>query len=231
MAKMVIKMDLTIIVLIEYLATIILSLIFALTIIDTLYISKRISKVEHFHNYNDLFSWEMFFFNIAIICILRLIPLFITLIPLVSFLISRITILLYFFPIWNKIVHLEKVMNKITYEKHYIAGMVPLALVLILAFTPISNFVLIIIFILTTFLPYFFLFFYSKYKTVKKKKMTITLLGIIFFVIGFVLIPETIEFFGGVGNLVTASINITSVSSFIIGNLLIYSCFRKELNI
>ena len=224
-------MDLAIIVLIEYLATIIISIIFALIIIDKLYISKRISKVEHFHHYNDLFSWEMFFFNIVIICILRLIPLFITFVPSISLLISRITILLYFFPIWNKIIHLEKVMNKITYEKHYFAGMVPLALVLILAFTPISNFVLIIIFILTTFLPYFFLFFYSKYKTVKKKKMTITLLGIIFFVIDFVLIPEIIEFFGGVGNLVTASINITSVSSFIIGNLLIYSCFRKELNI
>ena len=224
-------MDLAIIVLIEYLATIIISIIFALIIIDKLYISKRISKVEHFHHYNDLFSWEMFFFNIVIICILRLIPLFITFVPSISLLISRITILLYFFPIWNKIIHLEKVMNKITYEKHYFAGMVPLALVLILAFTPISNFVLIIIFILTTFLPYFFLFIYSKYKTVKKKKMTITFLGVIFFVIGFVLIPETVEFFGSVGNLVTAFINITSVSSFIIGNLLIYSSFRKELNI
>ena len=127
MAIMVIKMYLTIIVLIEYLATIILSIIFALIIINKLYISKRISKIEDFHHYNDLFSWEMFFFNIVIICILRLIVLFITLIPLISFLISRITIILYFFPVWNKIIHLEKVMNKITYEKHYFAGLIPLA--------------------------------------------------------------------------------------------------------
>ena len=223
-------MDLTIIVPIEYLATIILSLIFALIIIDKLYISKRISKVEHFHHYNDLFSWEMFFFIIAIISILRLIPLFITLIPLASFLISRITILFYFFPVWNKIIHLEKVMNKITYEKHYFAGIIPLALVLILAFTPILNFVLIIIFLLTTFLPYFFLFIYSKYKTVKRKKMIITLLGVTFIVIGFVLIPGTLEFFGVVGDLIITSINISSASSFIIGNLLIFSSFIRELN-
>jgi hypothetical protein len=222
-------MDLTIIVLIEYLVTIMLSLVFALIIIDKLYISKRISKVEHFHHYNDLFSWEMFFFNIAIICILRLIPLFITLIPFVSFLISRITILLYFFPVWNKIIHLEKVMNKITYEKHYFAGIFPLALVLILVFTPISNFVLIIIFLLTTCLPYLSLFIYSKHKTVKRKKMIITLLGVIFIIIGFILIPETVEFFGVGGDLVTTSINITSVVSFIVGNLLIYSSFKREL--
>ena len=227
---MVIKMYLTIIVLIEYLATIILSIIFALIIINKLYISKRISKIEDFHHYNDLFSWEMFFFNIVIICILRLIVLFITLIPLISFLISRITIILYFFPVWNKIIHLEKVMNKITYEKHYFAGLIPLALVLILVFTPISNFVLIIIFLFTTCLPYFVLFIYSKYETVKRKKMIIILLGVIFIIIGLISIPETVELFGGASNLVTISINVTSVSSFIVGNLLIFSSFRKELN-
>ena len=220
----------TIIVLLDYLATIILSIIFALIIIDKLYISKRISKVEHFHHYNDLFSWEMFFFNIAIISILRLISIFISMIPLVSLMVSRITILLYFFPIWNKIIHLEKIMNKITYEKHYFAGMIPLALILILAFTPISNFVLIIIFLLSTFLPYFVLFIYSKHETVKKKKMIITLLGVFFIIIGFVLIPETEEFFGVISALLVNSINIASVSSFLIGNLLIFSSFRKELN-
>jgi hypothetical protein len=223
-------MDLTIIVLIEYLVTIMLSLVFALIIIDKLYISKRISKVEHFHHYNDLFSWEMFFFNIVIISILRLIPLYITLIPFFLFLITRITILLYFFPVWNKIIHLEKVMNKITYEKHYFAGMIPLALILILAFTPISNFVLTIIFLLSTCLPYFVLFIYSKHETVKKKKMIITLLGVFFIIIGFVLIPETVELFGVVSALLVNSINIASVSSFLIGNLLIFSSFRKELN-
>jgi hypothetical protein len=223
-------MDLTFIVLIEYLATIILSIIFALIIIDKLYISKRISKVEHFHHYNDLFSWEMFFFNIAIISILRLISIFISMIPLVSLMVSRITILLYFFPIWNKIIYLEKIMNKITYEKHYFAGMIPLAIVLILAFTPISNFVLIIIFLFTTCLPYFVLFIYSKHETVKWKKMIIILLGVIFIIIGFVLIPETVEFLGVEGDIITTSINITSVSSFIVGDLLIFSSFRTELN-
>ena len=223
-------MVLIIIVLIEYLVTIILSLIFALVIIDKLYISKRISKEKHFHHYNDLFSWEMFFFFIAIISILRLIALFISLIPLVSFFISRISILLYFFPVWNKIVHLEKVMNKITYEKHYFAGIVPLILVLILGFTPISNIMLTVIFLLTTFFPYLFLFIYSKYKTVKKQKMIIVLLGVIFIVVGFVLLPETVESFGEVGDLITISINIISATSFIIGDLLIFYSFRKELN-
>jgi hypothetical protein len=223
-------MDLAIIVLIEYFITIILTIIFALIIIDKLYISKRISKVAHFHHYNDLFSWVMFFFNIAIICILRLIALFITLSPLVSFWINKITILLYFFPVWNKIIHLEKVMNKITYEKHYFAGMIPLALVLILGFAPISNFVLIVIFLLSTILPYFVLFIYSKHITVKKKKMIIVLLGVTFIIIGFVLIPQTFEFFGVVGALITSLINISSVSSLIIGDLLIFSSFRRELN-
>ena len=121
-------------------------------------------------------------------------------------------------------------MNKITYEKHYFAGIIPLALILILAFTPISNFVLIIIFLLTTCLPYFVLFIYSKHETVKKKKMIITLLGVFFIIIGFVLIPETEEFFGVISALLVNSINIASVSSFLIGNLLIFSSFRKELN-
>jgi len=121
-------------------------------------------------------------------------------------------------------------MNKITYEKHYFAGIIPLALILILAFTPISNFVLIIIFLLSTFLPYFVLFIYSKHETVKKKKMIITLLGVFFIIIGFVLIPETEEFFGVISALLVNSINIASVSSFLIGNLLIFSSFRKELN-
>jgi hypothetical protein len=223
-------MDLLIIVLIEYIITIILSLIFAIIIIDKLYIAKRISKVAHFHRYNDLFSWEIFFFNIAIICILRLIALFITLSPLVSFWIGRITILLYFFPVWNKVIHLEKVMNKITYEKHYFAGIIPLALVLILGFAPISNFVLIVIFLLSTILPYFVLFIYSKHLTVKKKKMIIMLLGVTFIIIGFVLIPQTFEFFGVVGALIASLINISSVSSLIIGDLLIFSSFRRELN-
>ena len=121
-------------------------------------------------------------------------------------------------------------MNKITYEKHYFAGLIPLALVLILVFTPISNFVLIIIFLFTTCLPYFVLFIYSKYETVKRKKMIIILLGVIFIIIRLISIPETVELFGGASNLVTISINVTSVSSFIVGNLLIFSSFRKELN-
>ena len=49
-----------------YLVNIALSLVFAVIIIDKLYISKKFFKDKNFHFYNELFSWEMFYFIIGI---------------------------------------------------------------------------------------------------------------------------------------------------------------------
>ena len=125
-------MELGEISIIIYLINIVLSLSIAIIIINKLYISKKFSKEKDFHHYNDLFSWEMFFIFIGIENVVKILSIIITVNTEISNLLLKIRILIIFIPFWFKIIHLEKIMDKITYEKHHLAGIIPFAIVLIL---------------------------------------------------------------------------------------------------
>ncbi len=155
-------MDLVIISAILYSVSAVLSIMFALLIINKLYISKKFTKERDFHFYNDLFSWEMFYFFIGFENIIKILSVFFLTNIGISNLLLRIRILILFFPFWNKIIHLEKVMNKITYERHYFAGVIPFIIVILLGFTSLRNFVLIMIFFGTSLIPYIILVIFLK---------------------------------------------------------------------
>ncbi|MHA1478690.1 MAG: hypothetical protein ACTSPU_10865, partial [Promethearchaeota archaeon] len=112
-------MDFVFIGVILFLVNVVLSISIALIIINKLYISKKFSKEKDFHFYNDLFSWEIFFFIIAIENLMKIFSVSLPIDLIIYDFLLRARILLLFFPFWNKIIHLEKVMNKITYERHY----------------------------------------------------------------------------------------------------------------
>ena len=136
-------MDFVFIGVILFLVNVVLSISIALIIINKLYISKKFSKEKDFHFYNDLFSWEIFFFIIAIENLMKIFSVSLPIDLIIYDFLLRARILLLFFPFWNKIIHLEKVMNKITYERHYFAGIIPLIIILLLSFTGCNlNFVL-----------------------------------------------------------------------------------------
>lgn len=225
-------MDLVVIGAVLYLVNTILSLIFALTIIDKLYISKKFSKEKHFHFYNDLFSWELFYFFIAFENMVKILTLLLPLNDQISNLILRIRILIFFMPFWNKVIHLEKVMDKITYERHYLAGLIPMILILAIGFTNLPNIILIILFFSTTFSPFliFFIFFKNSGTTIKKTSKII--FGAVFIGLGYIFRPEILDGYVGISETLDLLIMLTNISapiSFILGTLLIFDSFRKEL--
>ena len=198
----------------------VLSILIALNIINMLYISKKFSKEKDFHFYNDLFSWEIFFFIIAFENIIKILSVSL---PIDSFtydVLLRIRILLMFFPFWNKIIHLEKVMNKITYSRHYLAGIIPFILVLLLSFTGLQGTILMSILVITSFIPYllFLVFLRNTGTTIHKSLKLIS--GVILIGLGSIFKPEIflINF-----------LNIVSPILLIIGTMLIFDSFRKEI--
>ena len=215
-------MDLVIIGVILYFISATFSIAFALLIINKLYISKKFTKERDFHFYNDLFSWEMFYFFIGAENIIKILSVFISTNNEISELLLRIRILILFFPFWNKIIHLEKVMNKITYERHYFAGVIPLIIVLLLGFTNFPNFVLILIFFGTSLIPFIFFFVFMKNSDATKKRTVKIIFGAIFIGLGCIIRPETTDLL----------INITTITapvSLIIGVLLIFDSFRTNI--
>ncbi len=147
-------MDIVLIGTLLFLVNVVLSVLIASIIINKLYISKKFSKEKDFHFYNDLFSWEIFLFIIAIENFMKILSVSLPIDFVTYDLLLRIRILLLFFPFWNKIIHLEKVMNRITYERHYLAGIIPLILILLLSFAGLPNIILIYILICTSIIPY-----------------------------------------------------------------------------
>ena len=215
-----------------YLVNIFLSLILAITIIDKLYISKKFSKEKDFHFYNDLFSWEMFYIFIGIENILKILSLFISSNNEISNLLLRIRVLILFFPFWNKIIHLEKVMDKITYKRHYYAGVIPIIIILLVGFTNLTNIILIYIFFATTLGPFLFFFTFFKNTGTPRKKTLIIISGALFIGLGYLFRPEILDGYVGISetlDLLIVLTNITAPISFIIGTLLIFDSFRKEL--
>jgi len=202
------------------LVNVVLFILIALIIINKLYISKKFSKEKDFHFYNDLFSWEIFFFIIAIENFMKILSVSLPIDIVTYDLLLRIRILLLFFPFWNKIIHLEKVMNKITYERHYLAGIIPLILILLLSFTGLPNIILIYILTSTSFIPYlFFLIFLKNTGTLNQNSLKV-ISGVAFIGLGSILRPDIFLI-----NLM----NITSPLILIVGTLLIFDSFRKEI--
>ena len=213
-------MDFVLIGTLLFLVNVILSILIASTIINKLYISKKFTKIKDFHFYNDLFSWEIFFFIIAIENLMKILSVYLP-IDLVTYdFLLRIRILLLFFPFWNKIIHLEKVMNKITYERHYFAGIIPLIIILLLSFTDLPNIILICILTSTSFIPYLIFLIFLKNTGTSKQKSLKVISGVILIGLGSILRPEIFLI-----NLM----NITSPIILIIGTILIFDSFRKEI--
>jgi len=226
------NLDLVIISAILYFVSATLSIIFALLIINKLYISKKFTKERDFHFYNDLFSWEMFYFFIGAENIIKILSVFISTNNEISGLLLRIRILILFFPFWNKIIHLEKVMNKITYERHYFAGVIPFILVILLGFTNLPNFVLIMIFLGTSLIPYIILVIFLKNSDATKKRIVKIIFGAIFIGLGGIIRPEILPGYPVITGTADLFINITNITapvSLIIGVLLIFDSFRKEI--
>ena len=213
-------MDFVFIGVILFLVNVFLSISIALIIINKLYISKKFSKEKDFHFYNNLFSWEIFFFIIAIENLIKIFSVFLPVDIVTYDFLLRIRILLLFFPFWNKIIHLEKIMNKITYERHYFAGLIPLIITLILSFTGLPNIILICIFTSSSFIPYLLFLILLKNTTTSKLKSLKVISGVILIGLGSVLRPEIFLI-----NLM----NITSPLMLIIGTMLIFDSFRKEI--
>ncbi len=213
-------MDFVFIGVILFLVNVVLSISIALIIINKLYISKKFSKEKDFHFYNNLFSWEIFFFIIAIENLMKIFSVFL-LVDIVTYdFLLRIRILLLFFPFWNKIIHLEKIMNKITYERHYFAGLIPLIITLILSFTGLPNIILICIFTSSSFIPYLLFLILLKNTATSKLKSLKVISAVILIGLGSVLRPEIFLI-----NLM----NINSPIILIIGTMLIFDSFRKEI--
>jgi len=213
-------LDFVFIGVILFLVNVVLSISIALIIVNKLYISKKFSKDKDFHFYNDLFSWEIFFFIIAIENLMKIFSVSLPIDFVTYDFLLRIRILLLFFPFWNKIIHLEKIMNKITYERHYFAGLIPLIITLILSFTGLPNIILICIFTSSSFIPYLLFLILLKNTATSKLKSLKVISAVILIGLGSVLRPEIFLI-----NLM----NITSPIILIIGTMLIFDSFRKEI--
>jgi len=198
----------------------VLSIFLALFIINKLYISKKFSKEKDFHLYNDLFSWEIFFLIIAIENFIKIISELLSINNGIYTLLLRIRILLLYFPFWIKIIHLEKVMNKITYERHYFTGIIPCIIVLLLCFTGLPNIVLVYILISTLFIPYILLLIFLRNTGMTKQRFLKVISGVFLIGIGCIFKPEIFTL-----NL----IHFTSPVMLIIGMILILNSFPKEI--
>ena len=213
-------MDLVLIGALLFLVNVVLSVLTALIIINNLYISKKFSKEKDFHFYNDLFSWEIFFFIIAIENLMKILSVFLPIDNVTYDFLLRIRILLLFFPFWNKIIHLEKVMNQITYERHYLAGIIPFIIILLLSFTGLPNIILIYILTSISFIPYLFFLIFLKNTGTPNQKSLKVISGVAFIGLGSIFKPEIF---------LISLVNITSPIIVIIGTILIFDSFRKEL--
>jgi len=218
----------TIISAVIYLVNSTLSILVALMIINKLYISKKYTKENDFHLYNDLFSWEMFFIFIGIVSVIEVLSIVILLTAEIPAFFFKIRLFILFFAFWIKIIHLEKVMDKITYERHYFAGVIPCIFTLVFILIDVPILILSFIFLGSSLIPYTILvLFYRNTSTLNKKSMKI-LAGMICLVTGFIFGPLLIDDFVKAPEILDLIILVTPIL-IIIGNLLIFESFRKEL--
>ena len=204
-----------------YLVDIVFSLIIAFLVIEKLYISKKFNKEAHFHLYNDLFSWEMFFILLSISNIIQIIILFNITNTFILNLLFKISLLLMYNNFWSKIIHSERLMNIITYEKHYFAGIIPFIIIVTLFIFIYDIIILIIIFILTSILPLLIIEIFLKNTGVTMRQSLIISIGVIFFGMGFIFNPGLLSNLVGLIEIPDLLISLT----YFIAPLLFYSCF------
>ncbi|MFX1378183.1 MAG: hypothetical protein ACFFA4_03745 [Promethearchaeota archaeon] len=123
-------------------------------------------------------------------------------------------------------------MNKITYERHYYAGIVPLIITLVLGFTNISNIILILIFFYSTFSLFLIFFIFFKNTGTERSKSLKIIFGTIFLGMGYLLKPEILEGYIGTSEILEAFKMVSNIIVpilFIIGLLLIFDSYRKDL--
>jgi hypothetical protein len=215
------SLDLILIGALVYLSNAVLSILIALIIINKLYISKKFSKKNEFHFYNDLFSWEIFFFFIAADNLLKILSVFLHVDDLTSDILLKIRILIVFIPFWSKIIHLEKVMDKITYERHYIGGLIPIIMIFLLVITGLPNEILAWSFFITTFIPYILFAIFLQNTGTSTKKSLKVISGLILVGLACILRPEILDLY--------IVVSIATPLALIIGTLLLFASFQKEL--
>jgi len=215
-----------------YLVDIILSLIISISIIDRLYITKKYNKKEHFHLYNDLFSWEIFFILVSISNILQIISSFFIEDLLISYFLIKISILIFYNNFWFKMIHSEKIMNIITYERHYFAGIIPIVIVFVIFILNFEVTLLMILFFLTSFLPFLLITLFLRNSNMTIRNTLEVSIGSIFFVLSLLLNPIFLE------NLIVSfqiPFLIKDLKFFIaplsllIGILLVFEILRKKI--
>ena len=175
----------------------------------------------------------MFFFFIGAENVIKILSVFLLPSYGILNLLLRIRILILFFPFWFKIIHLEKVMNKITYEKHYFAALIPIIIILLLGFTGLQYFILILIFLVVSLIPFILLTIILKNSFSTRKKISEIIIGSIFIGLGSIFRPEILinnPDFTGTLNLLIGFTNITAPVSLIIGISFIFNSFRKDLD-
>lgn len=206
--------------------------LFAFIIIKRLYISKKYNKRDNFDLYNDLFSWETFFFSFAIVSILSIILIFMPVNTYLSYLMFKIIILIMFSAFFMKIVHVEKIMKKITYERHYYSGIVMFPIILLLLIFNIQPIVLILIFIIGSLFPFLIFYSFLRNREISAKNSIKICMGVVLIALGgifnveivnkFIISDESINFLYNI-------INITTPIFFILGSLLIYNSYGAYL--
>ncbi|MBY8981510.1 MAG: hypothetical protein KGD57_01055, partial [Candidatus Lokiarchaeota archaeon] len=205
-----------------YIVNIIISITISLSIINSLYISKKYTKEINFHLYNNLFSWEMFFIFTGIVNLIEIFSILSTNDNETFNLFLKIRILIIYFAFWFKIIHFEKIMEKITYKRHHYIGIIPFTAVLILGIADIPIFILIVIFVCTSLFPFIFILLYLRNTGVTNIKTLKISIGSLLIGLGIIFKFDLIEF-------LTKPFSIISPIFYIIGSLLIIDSFRKEL--
>ncbi|MBN1217206.1 MAG: hypothetical protein JXA99_17430 [Candidatus Lokiarchaeota archaeon] len=211
-----------------YSVNIAFSFMISLIIINKLYIKKKFSKEQHFHFYNDLFSWEMFFFMMGISSMIAVLSIVYSFNISISLILLKVRFFILLFAYWNKIIHLEEVMEKITYERHYFGGIIPMILGIMLFFIEMPIYLFSFIILCCSFIPYLFLLFIFKRSHVIKKKFLFILAGVLLFAVGSILEKEILIFLFDDSNLFSF-FNLLAPILFIIGTFSIFESFRKEI--
>ncbi|MEJ2293819.1 MAG: hypothetical protein P8Y23_03540 [Candidatus Lokiarchaeota archaeon] len=212
-----------------YLINIISVLIFAYIIIDRLYISKKYNKSDNFDLYNDLFSWETFFISTGIVNMLSFISLLLSLGPIFSNFIFKILILVMFSAFFMKIVHTEKIMKIITYERHYYSGIVLIPIIVLLLIFNIPLLSLLLIFIVGSLIPFLVFFSFLRNRDLSMKNSIKICIGAIILSVGCILsagYATNFIMFNDFMQILSNIVKIIVPILFIVGSLLIYHSIR-----
>lgn len=214
-----------------YLLNIFNVFIFAFFIIDRLYISKKYNKAENFDLYNDLFSWETFFISIGIVNVLCIALLILPMNTILSYFIFKLIVLVMFSAFFMKIVHTEKIMKIITYERHYYSGIVLIPIIVLLLIFNIPLVSLILIFIVGSLIPFLIFFSFLRNREISVKSSTTICIGAIFLSLGSVLGAGYVNnfIFNEFIHVLSNIVKIIAPIFFVVGSLLIFYSIRKYL--